>query len=401
MKFKYSARNQGGELQTGFVEAASKDLAVNILQGHGLFILSIEDVASSETSGKSFFGNRIKLNDVVVFTRQFSILLESKIPLNDSLRALYKQTKNPNLKNVVSEISGDIESGLSLSQAMDKKSDVFSEFYISMIRSAEITGRMEEAMIFLADYLEKESVWRSKVKNSMTYPIIVIGLALVIGVVILTMVFPQITPIFKESGVNLPIVTKIFLSTGEILLKWWWAVLVSVGLIVFGIIDYFKSNEGKVVADELLLRAPVFGNLFRRIYVARFAESTSVLIRGGIPVTQALEITGHAIGSLIYKEVLHEIAEGVRAGELLSSLIIKNENLFPSLVGQMVAIGEGSGRLDEILTKISVLYTRESGDILDNLTELIQPVLMIGIGVFVGLLFASILIPIYTLVQGF
>jgi len=402
MKFKYNARTPEGQLQAGLVEAFNREAAANILSGHSLFILSLEEAERGRWYDKLLnFLNRVKIKDLMIFTRQFATLMESKVPLGNSLRALYKQTRSPVLKEAVFEISSDIDAGLSLSQSLERQRKFFSEFYISMIRSAEITGRLEEAMIFLADYLDKEVIWRSRVHNAMIYPSVLVGLFLIVAGIMLTTVFPQIEPIFKETNVSLPLITQIFLASGNFIIKWWWAVVLISILLVFLIIDYFQSREGKAVLAELIIKAPVFGNLFKKMYVARFAESTSVLIKGGIPITQAIEISGHAIGNIIYRDILHEVAEGVRAGELLSGVLSQNEYYFPSLVGQMVAIGEGTGRLDEILSRISVFYTREVDDLLSNLTELIQPVLVAVIGVFVGLLFASILIPIYNLAQAF
>jgi len=402
MKFKYNARTPEGQLQAGLVEAFNREAAANILSGHSLFILSLEEAERGRWYDKLLnFLNRVKIKDLMIFTRQFATLMESKVPLGNSLRALYKQTRSPVLKEAVFEIFSDIDAGLSLSQSLERQRKFFSEFYISMIRSAEITGRLEEAMIFLADYLDKEVIWRSRVHNAMIYPSVLVGLFLIVAGIMLTTVFPQIEPIFKETNVSLPLITQIFLASGNFIIKWWWAVVLISILLVFLIIDYFQSREGKAVLAELIIKAPVFGNLFKKMYVARFAESTSVLIKGGIPITQAIEISGHAIGNIIYRDILHEVAEGVRAGELLSGVLSQNEYYFPSLVGQMVAIGEGTGRLDEILSRISVFYTREVDDLLSNLTELIQPVLVAVIGVFVGLLFASILIPIYNLAQAF
>jgi len=402
MKFKYNARTPEGQLQAGLVEAFNREAAANILSGHSLFILSLEEAERGRWYDKLLnFLNRVKIKDLMIFTRQFATLMESKVPLGNSLRALYKQTRSPVLKEAVFEIFSDIDAGLSLSQSLERQRKFFSEFYISMIRSAEITGRLEEAMIFLADYLDKEVIWRSRVHNAMIYPSVLVGLFLIVAGIMLTTVFPQIEPIFKETNVSLPLITQIFLASGNFIIKWWWAVVLISILLVFLIIDYFQSREGKAVLAELIIKAPVFGNLFKKMYVARFAESTSVLIKGGIPITQAIEISGHAIGNIIYRDILHEVAEGVRAGELLSGVLSQNEYYFPSLVGQMVAIGEGTGRLDEILSRISVFYTREVDDLLSNLTELIQPVLVAAIGAFVGLLFASILIPIYNLAQAF
>ncbi|HDH31345.1 MAG TPA: type II secretion system F family protein, partial [Candidatus Wolfebacteria bacterium] len=212
---------------------------------------------------------------------------------------------------------------------------------------------------------------------------------------------PQLGPIFQESNIALPFLTKLLLGTGNFIIAWWWVVLLMFGLLVFELIDYFRSPEGKALSNELIIKIPVFGNLFKKIYVVRFAESTSVLIKGGVPIAQALEITSHTVGNIIYRDILHEISEGVRRGELLSQLLSQNEYYFPSLVSQMVAIGESTGRLDQTLSKISFFYTREVNNVLDNLLELIQPFMMIIMGVLVGLLFAAILIPIYNLMQAF
>jgi len=402
LKFKYNARTQEGELQTGFVDAANREAALNVLTGHELFILSLEEAERARWYDKFLnFFNRVKIVDLMIFTRQFATLMESKMPLGNSLRTLYQQTRKPILKEAIFGVSSDVDAGLSLSQAMERQGKIFSGFYINMIRTAEITGRLEEAMMFLADYLDKETMWRSRIRNALIYPIILIILFLVVAGIMLITVFPQIEPVFKETGVTLPLITQLFLFSGNFIIQWWWAIILISVLLLFLLVDYLQSDEGRIVLNEVIIKIPIFGNLFKKMYVARFAESTSVLIKGGIPITQAIEIAGHAIGNVIYRDILHEIAEGVRGGELLSNLLSQNEYYFPILVGQMVAIGEGTGRLDEILSRISTFYTREVNDILDNLMELIQPILVVIIGVFVGLLFASILIPIYNLAQAF
>jgi len=402
MKFKYSARTQQGELQAGYVDAATRDSAANILATHDLFILSLESVESRHWY--DFFGgffNKVKFVDLMIFTRQFATLMESKVPLNTVLKTLFKQTENPILKEAVFRVSSDIGAGLSLSQAMERQNGIFSEFYLNMIRSAEITGRLEEAAKFLADYLEKELTWKNKIRNAMIYPVVVLVMFVVVAVIMLVVVFPQIAPVFEESGANIPALTKAFLFVGNFLLDWWWAAILVLLVLIFMIVDYFRSPEGKIIFDELSVKIPVLGNLFIKIYVSRFAESTNILIKGGVPITQAIGISADTVGSAVYKELLLEIAEGVRRGELLSDLLAKNDYYFPILVSQMVAIGEGTGRLDSILSKISDFYTREVDDVLDNLVELIQPILIAVMGIFIGLLFASILIPIYNLAQAF
>ncbi|MEK7593178.1 MAG: type II secretion system F family protein, partial [Patescibacteria group bacterium] len=397
-----TARTKQGELQTGFVESPSQEMAANILNGHDLFVLSVKSAERKNFFEGAFsFFNRVKIVYLMTFTRQFATLLQSTVPLNDSLVTLHKQTKNPVLKEAIFEISNDVSAGLSLSQALERQSGIFSDFYINMVRSAEITGRMEEVMGFLADYLEKEAVWRSRVRNALIYPAFVLSLFAIVGVFLLTFVFPKLTIVFEETSVKLPLMTKIFLEAGNFLLNWWWAIAIIAVLLITLLIDYLRTGEGKAVLSEIMIKLPVLGDLFKKMHVARFSESLGVLIKGGIPITQAIEVTAHVIGNVIYRDILDEIAEKVKAGELLSNLLRQNEYYFPDLVGQMVAIGENTGRLEQMLEKISDFYSREVENTLDNLTELIQPVLISIIGIFVGLLFASVLIPIYNLTQSF
>ncbi len=402
MKFKYQARNKDGELQVGFVESFSREGATNILVSHGLFILSLESAEQAGSFDKLFaIFRHISTNDLMIFTRQFATLLEAKVSLGDALRNLQKQTRSEMMKNVIFEITSDIDSGLSLSQALERQGGTFSEFYISMIRSAEITGRLEEAMNYLANYLEKQKLWRSRVINSMIYPATLVVLFFGIVILMVTSVLPNVKPIFEESTIPLPWYTQAVLSSGDIITGWWWVLLLAAVPVAMFISEYLRSKEGRVVLDEILLRLPVFGNLFSKMYVARFSESLSILIQGGIPIAQALEITSRSIGSSVFQEILHDVSERVRGGELLSVALDSYPSHFPVLVGQMIGIGETTGQLDELLNRIALFYTREVDDIMGRLGELIQPLVIAIIGVFVGFLFASILVPIYNMVKSF
>jgi len=402
MKLRYKARTKDGEMQVGYIEAVTRESAVNSLSSHNLFILSLEPADRRKWFGSiSSFLNRVSAKDLMIFTRQFATLLSAKIPLAESLRTLERQTKHATLKSTTFEIISDIDAGLSLSQSLEKYGDIFSPFYINLIRSAEITGRMEEATNYLADYLEKETILTSKVRSALIYPIIVIILFFVVVGVMASVVLPNIEPIFLESGVAIPAFTQVILVVGKFLAGWWWAVLLVIITTIILIADYFRTPEGRAVLDEIILRTPIFGNLLKQLYIARFAEAVSILIKGGIPIAQTLEISSITVGSIIYRDLLHEVAEDVRRGELVSQALSKNENFFPPLVAQMVAIGESTGRLEELMERVSLFYTREVDTLLNNLVELIQPVLMLVIGVLVGALFASILIPIYNLVKTF
>src|SRR3989344_3104060 len=402
MKFKYSARTKTGEMQAGFIEAINKESAFNTLSGHNLFILSLEAEAKKGGLDEIFsFLNRVKKKDLVIFTRQFATLLEAEIPLSDALKTLYAQTKNAKLKETIFEISSDIDAGLSLSQALERHGKVFSEFYINLIRSAEVTGRVQESMIFLADYLEKDMALMGRIRNALIYPAFVILLFIAVVGILLVVVFPQLKPIFEDTGVDLPFVTKILLGSGDFLLSWWWAIAAILGVGGLALIDYLRTEEGKIVLDNFLIKLPLLGPLFQKLYVARFAQSAQVLIKGGIPVAQAIEISGHTVDSAVYREALKQVADGVRRGELLSQAIAGNTEVFPPLLSQMTAVGESTGRLDDMLDRIAIFYSREVDSTVGNLVELIQPAVMVAIGVMVGVLFAAVLLPIYDLAQGF
>ncbi len=384
----------------GYIEAPARDAAASILGTHELFILSLETVEKPKWyQGIVFYFTRVRRKDLAIFTRQFATMLEAKISIHDTLNTLYYQTPNRTLREAVFEIAADIDAGVSLSQALEKHENIFFEFFVHLIQSAEVTGQVERAMGFLADYLEREMLLMGKVKNALIYPIFVVALAIVVGGILIGLVFPQITPLFAEAQTELPLITKVFLALGVFLNDWWLIVVIFVIALIVILLNYLRTEEGKAVGDEMILNAPFMGALFKKLYVARFAEIGSVLIKGGIPIAQAIEISGHTLGSALYREMLHDIAEGVRRGELMSQAFGKYGKFFPPIVTQMVAVGEQTGKVDEMFLRVAAFYGREVENIVSNLIELIQPVLMVVVGGLVGLLFAAILLPIYNLVQ--
>ncbi len=402
MKFKYTARTKAGELQTGFIDAPDRETAIATLTGHELIILGLESAEAPKWYDRFLdIFRKVKAIDLVIFTRQFATLLDAKISLGDALKNLFRQTRSPILKEAVSGISSDVEAGLSLSQALARYPTIFPDYYINMIRSAEVTGRMGEVMIFLANYLEKTHATATKIRNSMIYPALVVGLMIIVAGIMVAFVFPKLMPVFVEAGVELPFITQILFGIGTFMASWWWLVLILVAVAIYLAIDYFRTKEGKVVLDEITMKLPIFGELFKKIYIARFAHLTSILIKGGTPIAQSLSVAGNTIGSLIYRDAILEVAEAVREGQLLSSALEERERYFPTLVNQMVAVGESTGKLEELLTRISDFYSREVDDMVGNLVELIQPIIMVLIGVGVGLMFAAVLMPMFKLIQTF
>jgi type IV pilus assembly protein PilC len=399
-KFEYQAKDQTGQLQVGFIEAESRDGAASRLYADNLYVLTLTEVQKGglQASISSLF-NRVSQKDLMIFTRQFSTLLAAGVPLSEALRTLAAQTHNQLLKETVVDVQKEIDGGLSLSQAMEKYGNVFTEFYVNMIRSAEVTGRVDEVMNFMADHLEKQAALASKVRNALIYPIFMVVFLILVVMFMAMVVFPQIESVFLELGAELPALTRAIVGFGKFLMNWWWAALVGIGVAAFVFRDYFKSKEGKVLFDEIILRLPIFNKMLKNLYISRFADSVSVLTRGGVAIVQALEITARTMGSAVYGDILRSSADEVKNGVLLSQALAKHPKYFPPLVSQMLAVGESTGQMDSLLRKVSSFYGREVEDLVGSLVELIQPILMLIIGGVVGILFASILTPIFNFVS--
>jgi len=398
MKFRYQAKTKEGEVQVGVVEAGDRDNAFAILSGHDLFVLSVEAMDKRGFADRvNAFLNRVRRKDMVIFSRQLSTLLEARLPLNNALKILRQQTTNKLLKEGIFQVAEDIDSGLSFSQAMERQGDIFPPYYVEMVRAAEVTGNLNEVAGFLADYTEKEGDLASKAGSALIYPAIVVTLFIVVAFILLTFVFPSIGAVFTQNNVVLPWYTQILLAVGNFMSKWWIAVIVGAIAIAVVIIDYFGTDEGKALLDDMKIRLPIAKKVFLPVIMARFGNAAALLVHGGIPIAQSLEIISHMVGNVLYKDIIHDIAENVREGKLLSESIGRHTEFFPPLISQMVSVGETTGKTEDMFRRLSGIYTREADQVTNNLVDLIQPVLMIGMGLMVGLLFASILIPIYNL----
>jgi type IV pilus assembly protein PilC len=401
MKFKYRARTKEGELQVGYVEAGNRDSAANILSSHELYVLSIESAEGWTLFGEiaSYFG-RVKRKDIVIFTRQLATILDARVPLNAALRTLHDQTRQPVLKEAIIQMAEDIDSGLSLSQAMERRGRIFPQFYAGMVRAAEVTGNLNEAVGYIADYAEKESILAGKAVSALIYPAFVVALFFVVSLIMVVFVFPQIGPVFQNAGVQLPIYTAVLLGVGQFVSSWWLVLLIVLLVLIFLALYYVRTPEGQALVDDGKIKLPIARNVYLPLTITRFSNALALLIRGGTPVAQSLEIVGQMVGNVLYKDVINEIVEDVRRGELLSQSIAKHPDFFPPLVAQMIGVGETTGRVEQTFNRLSVFYGRQVDEVIGNLVDLIQPALMVIIGVMVGLLFASILLPLYSLTSS-
>jgi type IV pilus assembly protein PilC len=401
MKFIYRAKDKQGNIKAGKVEARSLDAAINILQGYDLIVLEISPERQI-TFFDEIFGrkSRISKRDLAVFLRQFATLLQSQVPLTESLRTLFLQAATPAIKDLVFELISDLDSGLPLSKAIEKRSDLFGDFYSQMVKSGEISGRLEEVLIYLADYAEHENDLRNKIRSASTYPVFLFTTFMIVGVVITVALAPQMVSIFEEFGRTPPLGTQILIFIGEFFKSWGLVALILLVGIIWFLLNYFQSKEGRRVGGVYMLKMPILGDIYKKIYISRFCETAGTLIFGGIPIVTAFEVAGEATGNYVYQVIGYKVAESVKRGESISNTLKEYNEYLPPLVSQMTAVGESTGRLDSILKTVSGYYQKEVDRAFSTMVDLLQPILIIFIGVLVAFLVSAVLFPIYQLAQS-
>lgn len=401
MKFNYKARTPTGELQSGIVEASSQEAAVTTLQSYDLVVVGIEPVATGVSLKREIkFFSRVKKEEIVIFSRQLSVLFDAQVPLLESLKTLAAQTESKTFKKVITDIAEEVDAGTSFSQALERYPKLFSNFYISVVKAGEASGRLQEVLNYLADHEEKNYDLNKKVRGAMIYPAFIVFSLVAVAFVMMIFVVPQLTEIFEETGAELPFLTRVIINVSTFMESFWWLVLIGgIGLGIFGWL-YWRTPQGRALWDLFLIKIPVFKNIFQKIYLTRFSENLSTLVKGGIPIIQALTITGSVVGNTVYKEVIEEAREAVRRGGGISTVLQTNKNI-PKLVSQMVRVGEETGSLEIILAKVASFYQKDVDNMVNNLTALIQPVLILILGTAAGLLVAAILLPIYNLSSSF
>lgn len=399
MLFFYQAKTKEGEEKKGAIEAPSPELALLALQRRDLIIISL--TPSEEKKGVllrefSFFG-KIKHRDIVILSRQLAILFETKVPVITSFEILIKEASNKNLKKNLQEILEDIQGGLPISQAMRRHPEVFSDFYTNMIKVGEEAGKLDEIFAFLADYLERNYELASKAKNALIYPAFVFGAFIVVMAVMLVVVIPKISDIIKETGQPIPLYTKIVIGVSDFTKSFgiFFLIIAGLGLALLWWY-YLKTGKGRLLVARMQISIPIFGSLFRKIYLARISDNLQTLLNGGVSMVKSLEITSATIENPIYSQIVKESMEMVKAGSSLSDAFSQYQDI-SSLFVQMIKVGEETGRLDKILSSISRFYQKEVDNAIDNMVGLIEPIIIVVLGLAVGIMVASVLIPIYNI----
>lgn len=396
MRFKYQARTPEGEARESVVDAVSQDAAVEILQKNGLIVVAVAEERLPFWQMRIRFFDRVSSKDLVIFSRQLSTLFEAKVPVTEALKTLASESFNITLKNAVSEVLDDISGGSNLSQAMTRHPNVFSSFFINMVKAGEESGKLHEVFSYLADYLERSYAITSKAKNAMIYPAFVFFAFIGVMIVMLVVVVPRLTSIFEESGAKVPLYTRLIMGISMFLQQWGVLLLLLLLIIAVFFWRFLQTERGKEFWDEFRIRIPVLGGLFRKLYLARISDNLGTLIAAGVPILRGLQITSDVVGNRVYQKIILDAAESVKAGNTISYSFQKYREI-PPLISQMIKIGEESGRLEFILAALARFYQRDVDNALENLVGLIEPALIIFLGVGVGGLVAAILVPLYNI----
>jgi len=396
--YNYIAINNECEEVEGVVDSADSDVALDTLTGQGLLVLSIKDRnAQAGMSMEISIFQHVKTKDVVIFSRQLAVMVSATMPVVQSLRILVNQIESVAFKIIISEVADAVDGGSRLSEAFAKHPKVFSQFYVSMIKSGETAGKIDEVLNYLADQQEKDFDLISKTRGAMIYPAFIILALVIVGFIMMVFVVPKLTEVIAESGAELPTTTKMLIATSDFMKAYWWIFIGGAVGGFFGLRYYRKTGAGRKQTDYILLKTPIFGPLiFQKLYLVRFTRSLSTLISGGVSLTEALKITSEVVGNEVYKDIVNRTIKEVEEGNSIATVFL-NSSVVPNMVSQMLAVGEQTGRLDTVLNKLSEFYAREVDNAVGNLVTIIEPVILMVMGVAVGVMVSAILMPMYNL----
>ncbi len=402
MQFVYQARTPDGHARTGTVEAPTVDTAVQSLQRQNLIIVSLENAVEQKKWYEFSFTQfqAVRGRDVMLLSRQLSTLFEAKVPVVQTFRTLIGGATAISARKHLVEILDDIQGGMSMSQAMAKHPTMFSSFFVNMVRSGEESGRLDEVFSYLADYLERSYMLMSKVRNALIYPAFILTAFIGVMVLMLTVVIPKLSAIIIESGQELPIYTRIIIGLSDFLIAFGIPLLIFLVLLGIFLARYLKTPAGIRAWSRTEISMPLIGTLYQKLYLARLADNLQTLISGGIPIVRALQITADVVGNEIYRGIILEAVEAVRGGSTIADAFAKHPEI-PALLAQMMRVGEETGKLDHVLKALSRFYSREVDSLVDNLVTLIEPILIVMLGIGVGVIVAAVLLPIYNLASGF
>lgn len=399
MKFTYQGIDVNDQPVSGDLEAESKVEAITILQRQRIVVSEIRAVQSLSELQFNIF-SAISTKDIVLVSRQLATLFNAQVSAIRVFAMLSEETENTELSNVLRDVVIELESGSTLAVALGRHPKVFSSFYINMVAAGEETGKLNQTFGYLADYMERNYELTAKAKNALIYPAFVISTFIGVMILMLTYIIPKVGVILRESGQELPVYTEIVLGTSEFITNWGFVLLalfiIGVGALVF----YFRTPTGKEQASEIALRTPFFGNLYKKLFLSRLSDNMNTMLTSGISMVRSLETTKAVIGNTTYEQVIQDAIVEVRGGRPLSESLRKYPEFIPPILAQMISVGEESGNIGEILKTLADFYRREVDNAVDTMVGLIEPTMIVLLGLGVGTLLASVLVPIYNVSTG-
>lgn len=393
--FSYKAKDSQSVDQKGEIESTDQRSAAVVLRKKGLIVTSVTAKPQSITSRLEKVLNRVSFSELVNITRQLATMIGAGLVLSEAIDILEEQEKNIRLKKALEEISDGIKGGQTLAQALGKHPDVFPPVYINLVKSGESSGTLDKVLLKMADNLEKEREFRAKIKGALIYPIVVICMMVAVMVLMMTFVVPRLVGLYSEATIDLPLPTRILIGMSNLFTKFWWLMIIITSVAYYTLRRWGKTPRGREMLDKLYLKLPIIGKLISMVTLTNFCRTFGLLISSGLPLLDAINIVSDITGNSVFKKALREAYLGVERGLTFSSLL--PAPLFPTLIGQMVKVGEETGKVDEIFFKLAQYFESESDHLVKNLTVAIEPIILIILGIAVGFLVISIILPIYTL----
>ena len=398
--YSYKAFTADGKETRGIVEAPAEDQAVRLLKEKQLVVASLTQTGESPFAGVVAKLQRVGFSDIVNFTRQLSTMITAGLSLPQALSILREQTTNPEFAKVLLDIEHQIVGGGNLADALSKYPDHFTAIYVSLIRAGESSGLLDKVLTRLAETMESQREFNSKVQGAMIYPIIIIAGMIIVSGVMMVVVVPKLTELYKDFGISLPMTTQILITVSNFVIRFWW--LMIIGAIGGGILfrKWKKTPVGERIIDTYMLKIPVFGNLQKKIILVEFTRTLSMLLSAGIHILDAFKTLKNSLGNVLYRDAIEDIGKKVEKGFTLGDTF-KSHKEFPPIVSQMMKVGEETGKMDDTLLKLSVYFQSETENLVKGLTTAIEPIIMVFLGVGVGFIVISVITPIYNLTAQF
>jgi type IV pilus assembly protein PilC len=398
--YTYRARDRSGKIVTATMEASTEREVAAALRDKGMFVAEIKPPARGLNMDIKMpaWLDAPGLRDVTIFSRQFATVIAAGLPVVQSLNILQRQADKQGMKDALNKIRQDVETGLPLSDAIAKFPRIFNKLYVYLARAGEVSGNLDGILERVATYMEKQQAIRGKVKSAMTYPAVVLVIALAVTFFLLTGIVPQFAGILDQLGGELPIITQVLVAISDFLRFQWWILLIVTVATVVGLGFYYRTDNGRHVIDRILLRLPVLGTLVQKSAIASFSQTFGLLLKSGVNIVEAIDITKGTAGNAIVEDILSETKEAVQRGEQVSVTLTKYPQVFPPLVTSMIAIGEETGAIDAMLEKIAEFYEREVDEAVEGLTAALEPMLIVFLGVVVGFIVAGMFLPMFAII---